>query len=165
MLIQIPLWEAAHREVTQEHPAMPPQIRRYQIIRRLIDRHITDLIETSAERLQQLGIHTSDDVRAAPESAIAFSDPLQTQRQPLRRFLFGQLYRHYRVVRMSDKAHRFVRDLFIVYRAKPEQLPPSTQRRIATDGLERSVCDYIAGMTDRYALEEHQKLFDPYTRV
>jgi dGTPase len=75
------------------------------------------------------------------------------------------MYRHYRVVRMGDKAGRILRDLFQSYVGEPLQLPPRHQRRIEADGLQRVVCDYIAGMTDRFALDEHRKLFDPLVRV
>jgi dGTPase len=75
------------------------------------------------------------------------------------------MYRHYRVVRMGDKAGRILRDLFQTFSAEPLQLPPRYQERIEQDGLHRVVCDYIAGMTDRFALDEHRKLFDPLVRV
>lgn len=165
MLLDIPLWQEMHQQMGKGSAEMSPSIRKYQIIRRLIDKHITDMIVTSQDRLLRFNIRTLEDVLVASEPIVAFSHSLQEQHRPLRQFLFDHLYRHYRIVRMSDKAHRFVRDLFNMYRAKPEQLPPSARRRVEQDGLERSICDYIAGMTDRYALEEHQKLFDPYTRV
>ena len=75
------------------------------------------------------------------------------------------LYRHYRVVRMAEKAKRVVRELFNGYTSNPKQLPPHFSARIEDEGLERVVCDYIAGMTDRFALDEHRKLFDPHVRV
>jgi dGTPase len=83
----------------------------------------------------------------------------------LKDFLLANMYRHYRVVRMGDKAGRILRDLFHTYTAEPLQLPPRYQRRIEKDGLHRVVCDYMAGMTDRFALDEHRKLFDPLVRV
>jgi dGTPase len=83
----------------------------------------------------------------------------------LKEFLFANLYRHYRVVRMGDKASRIVRDLFHSFVAEPRQLPPRFQEDIERDGVHRVVCDYIAGMTDRFALDEHRKLFDPRVRV
>ena len=86
-------------------------------------------------------------------------------RKPLRAFLMDRLYHHYRVVRMSTKAKRFIQGLFKVYVANPKQLPEIVQARIACDGVRRAVCDYIAGMTDRYALDEYKKLFDPYEKV
>jgi dGTPase len=75
------------------------------------------------------------------------------------------MYRHYRVVRMSAKASRVLRDLFGSYVAEPRQLPPHQQEQLAREGVERVVCDYIAGMTDRFAVDEHRKLFDPRVRV
>jgi dGTPase len=76
-----------------------------------------------------------------------------------------KLYHHYRVVRMSNKAKRFIGELFKVYLYKPGGLPPQIQKRISIDGTRRTVCDYIAAMTDRYALDEYKKLFDPYEKV
>ena len=83
----------------------------------------------------------------------------------LRASLFENLYRHYRVVRMAEKAKRVIRDLFSAYVANPGQLPPHVSTRLDDDGLERVVCDYIAGMTDRFALDEHKRLFDPHVRL
>jgi dGTPase len=83
----------------------------------------------------------------------------------LKEFLLNNMYRHYRVVRMGDKAGRMLRDLFHSYTSEPLQLPPRFQARIQKDGLHRVVCDYIAGMTDRFALDEHRKLFDPLVSV
>ena len=83
----------------------------------------------------------------------------------LRVFLKARLYRHYRVVRMSDKARRFLRALFEVYLSKPEQLPPGSQKRLKKDGPHRVVCDYLAGMTDRYAQDEYRRFFEPFERV
>jgi len=77
----------------------------------------------------------------------------------------GNLYKNFRVIRMSDKARRFITGLFKVYLEKPEQLPPSDQKKIGKIGRYGVICDYIAGMTDRYALDEYKKLFDPYERV
>jgi dGTPase len=76
-----------------------------------------------------------------------------------------KLYNHYRVVRMSNKAKRFIEQLFRVYIDKPQALPMHIQKRISIDGAKRAICDYIAGMTDRYALDEYKKLFDPYEKV
>ncbi|HTL69817.1 MAG TPA: deoxyguanosinetriphosphate triphosphohydrolase, partial [Candidatus Eisenbacteria bacterium] len=86
-------------------------------------------------------------------------------RQELRDFLKAKLYRHYRVVRMSDKARRFIRALFEVYVSRPQQLPPGSQKRLKAEGVERVVCDYIAGMTDRYAQDEYRKFFEPFEKV
>jgi dGTPase len=84
---------------------------------------------------------------------------------PFRTFLMEKLYHHYRVMRMSNKAKRFIKELFKIYLEQPQQLPLHIQKRIKIDGVERVVCDYIAGMTDRFALDEYKKLFDPYEKV
>jgi dGTPase len=82
----------------------------------------------------------------------------------LKGFLYEQLYRHFRVARMSAKAHRYLEQLFEAYVKEPAQLPFEVQRRIERRGLHRAIADYLAGMTDRYALQEWQRLFDPFTR-
>ena len=89
----------------------------------------------------------------------------RTRASRLKQFLFENLYRHYRVVRMAEKAKRVIGDLFAGYVANPRQLPPHVSTRIDDDGLDRVVCDYIAGMTDRFALDEHKRLFDPHVRL
>ena len=96
---------------------------------------------------------------------VAYSPEMAEGVRELKDFLYKNMYRHYRVVRMGDKAGRILRDLFESYIAEPLQLPPQYQDRIAQDGRHRVVCDYIAGMTDRFALDEHRKLFDPLVRV
>jgi dGTPase len=90
---------------------------------------------------------------------------MQALRGPMRKFLVENLYRHYRVVRMSSKASRFITSLYDVYLDKTDQLPPTTQSRLKKEEKHRVVCDYIAGMTDRYALDEYKKFFEPYERV
>jgi dGTPase len=94
-------------------------------------------------------------------NAIGYSEEIQRRNRELKDFLYKNLYRHYRVVRMQVKAERLISDLFNAYRSEPSMLPTSAQKIIDKRGLERTVCDYIAGMTDRYAIEEHQKLFNP----
>jgi dGTPase len=90
---------------------------------------------------------------------------MEQRSSELKSFLLEHLYRHYRVVRMAEKARRIIQDLFRVYMETPQQMPPNFYARLATEGPARVVCDYIAGMTDRYALDEHRKLFDPHARV
>ncbi|MBI3324120.1 MAG: deoxyguanosinetriphosphate triphosphohydrolase [Candidatus Omnitrophica bacterium] len=160
------LWEQARAVVESRAPRLDPEIRKYQIIRELINRQITDLVQESTRRLAQRRIGSVDDVRRCPERLIGFSDQMQRLRQPLKSFLWDNLYHHYRVVRMADKARRLLGELFELYVRKPEQLPNTTRSRIARgEDAHRVVCDYLAGMTDRYCLEEHRKLFDPFERV
>ena len=105
-------------------------------------------------------------MRTCSERLVTFSDDMRKLRIPLKGLLWNQFYHHYRVARMADKAKRFIGELFHLYLKKPEQLPNTTRSRI-TRGEDpyRVVCDYLAGMTDRYCLEEYKKLFDPFERV
>ena len=96
---------------------------------------------------------------------MTYSPEMAERVRELKDFLFRAMYRHYRVVRMGGKAARLLRDLFDSYVSEPMQLPPHYQEQIARDGVHRVVCDYIAGMTDRFAVDEHRKLFDPRVRV
>jgi dGTPase len=142
-----------------------PQIRKLQVIRGLINLEVTDLVHTSLKNIAANRIRRSQDAMALERFTVAFSPELQKKRVELRRFLMAKLYRHYRVVRMSDKARRFLRALFEVYLSKPEQLPPGSQKRLKADGKHRVVCDYLAGMTDRYAQDEYRRFFEPFERV
>ncbi len=159
------LWDEVYNEVINAYPDIPDGIRKYQMIRSLINRQITDLIAESERRIKASGIQSSEEVREIPEKLVAFSKSMQEKRMPLKDFLLKNLYQHYRVVRMADKAQRFIRELFNVYLSKPEQLPPTVALRIKGEDTHRIICDYIAGMTDRYALDEYKKLFEPYERV
>lgn len=164
-LKKVPLWREVHREITKAFPAIGPELRKYQIIRRLMDRQVTDLLQESIQRIRRLAIRRSQDALERPERVIDFSDSLKKLREPLKIFLNEELYHHYKVVRMADKAHRFLTALFEVYLRKPEQLPHTSRRRLETEDRYRVICDYIAGMTDRYALDEYKKLFHPFERV
>ncbi|MBI3331213.1 MAG: deoxyguanosinetriphosphate triphosphohydrolase [Candidatus Omnitrophica bacterium] len=165
-LASVELWRRACDAVDAQGARLDPEVRRYQIVRRLINGQITNLVQATTEQLARLGIASVEDVRACPERLVVFSEELQALRAPLKRLLWTQLYHHYRVVRMADKAKRFITELFHLYLKKPEQLPNTTRSRIARgEDPHRVVCDYIAGMTDRYCLEEYKKLFDPFERV
>jgi dGTPase len=136
-----------------------PHIARHQVVRRIIDRCTRDLMETTLANLEAAGVRSTEDVRRAGRRLVGYSAPMAAQVRELKDFLFRNMYRHYRVVRMGDKAGRILRDLYHSYVGEPLQLPPHYQERIAQDGLERVVCDYIAGMTDREAVQEYRRLF------
>jgi dGTPase len=159
------LWEDIRREISRDFASLEPAKRKYLIIRSLINLQVTDLIRQAEENIKKLKIKSCSDVKKIDKKVVTFSKNMLNLRSPLRDFLMTKLYRHYRVVRMSIKAKRFIQELFGAYAANPRQLPPEAQRRIALDGVKRAVCDYIAGMTDRYALDEYKKLFDPYEKV
>jgi dGTPase len=140
---------------------------RGRAIRRLIGAEITDAITTTAENLAARGAQTPDDVRAAGQNVAVFSPEMAAMNRELKDFLMQNFYRGPRLVRMSAKAHRLLSELFAAYLAEPLQLPREIQERIRSgvEPAERVICDYIAGMTDRFAIGEYKKLFDPDERV
>jgi dGTPase len=141
------------------------RIVRHHVVRWIIERCVRDLIETTQANLGGAGVRSVEDVRKAGRRLVGYSPPVGAEVAELKEFLLRNMYRHYRVVRMGDKAGRILRDLFLSYVDEPRQLPPHFQEQIERDGVHRVVCDYIAGMTDRFAVEEHQRLFDPTVRV
>lgn len=140
---------------------------RARIIRKVIGALVTDSTTTTAIRLDDLRIDSVDALRSLGENIAGFSPEMKGMNDQLKAFLLQNFYRHWRVHRMAAKAQRILRDLFSVYCDDPRQLPPDRQRRLDSqaDSPQRVICDYIAGMTDRYAIQEHKKLFDPETRV
>jgi dGTPase len=157
------LFREAHDEVLAQ--GADERIMRHQVVRRIINRCIRDLLESTQRRIEDSGVQSVDDVRRAGGRLVVYSDDMAARVRELKEFLLKNMYRHYRVARMGDKAGRILRDLFESFVAEPLQLPPHYQERIQRDGVHRVVCDYIAGMTDRFALDEHRKLFDPLVRV
>ena len=129
----------------------------HETVRRMIDTLVTDLIRQSTANVRDLAPESVEDIRRAP-SLIRFSDRIQREQAELKRFLHINLYRHYRVSRMSSKARRIISDLFEAFLAEPGLLPPEFQARAQQD-RPRAIADYIAGMTDRYAIVEHRRLF------
>jgi dGTPase len=123
-------------------------------------------VEETSRQLAQNRVNSADDVRDLGIRIVRFSDELGAKNRALKSFLLKEFYRHYRMVRMSQKAQRMIGELFHAYLNTPAQLPFSVSDRACEAGdLPCIICDYIAGMTDRYAVEEYQKLFDPAVRV
>ena len=163
-LESLSLWREA-KKTLRGMKITNPEVRKYQAIRSLINRAVTDLVQESLKNIAGHKIRTSRQATQKTRFMIAFSPGLTKKREELRSFLKAKLYRHYRVVRMSDKARRFLRALFEVYLSRPEQLPPGSQKRLKVEGPHRVICDYLAGMTDRYAQSEYKKFFEPFERV
>lgn len=140
---------------------------RHRFIRRLVGQEIDDVLQATTANLTRNNIHSMAELRAFPVNVATYSEGKIALNKQLKRFLFDNFYRNYRVVRMAVKAERLLRALFDAYTSEPRQLPPEIQARIHAENLsvERVVCDYLAGMTDRYAIQEHNRLFDPEERV
>jgi dGTPase len=164
-LMEVRLWRNINEQITEKYAKIKGRVKKYQVIRSLINMQVTDLIRQTEENIGRFKLKNYLDAKELGQKTVCFSRQMAELRKPLRAFLMERLYHHYRVVRMSNKAKRFIEELFLDYLSKPEQLPFDTQNRIPRDGLRRVVCDYIAGMTDRSALDEHKKLFDPYEKV
>jgi len=135
------------------------------LIRRLIGLEVGDVVQATDQRLVAAGVKSIEDLQTLDRNVIGFGDELKRINRGLKDFLYNRIYRHYRVTRMQTKADRLLSELFHAYVAEPRTLPESARLRIETEGLPRAVCDYIAGMTDRFALDEHAKMFDPNVRV
>jgi dGTPase len=164
-LFEIGLWKRTGMEIKKLFPNIKTEIANYQIVKSLINKQVTNLVIHTEKNIKRFKVKSVKDVRKIPHKLVSFSKEIDEARKPLREFLVKNLYQHYRVVRMSIKAYRFINDLFAVYLDKPEQLPPTTHSRLKKEDLHRVICDYIAGMTDRYALDEYKRLFEPYERV
>jgi dGTPase len=160
MLEGITLWEIVLESLRLQSTQID-ELNRHRIIRRLIGLEISDMVKTTDHRLRESGAKTVEDLQKLDFNVACFSEDMHRRNRKLKDFLYANLYRHPRVIRMQTKADRVITDIFQVYQREPALLPHHIQKRIDQIGLERTICDYIAGMTDRYAIEEHRKLLDP----
>ncbi|MFQ5667059.1 MAG: deoxyguanosinetriphosphate triphosphohydrolase [Candidatus Binatia bacterium] len=165
-LREVTLWREIFGRISAQHPDAEFRIWRYQVQRALINELVTDLITTVTARLRALQADGVEAIREHGQPLAAFSPAVDAKRLELKAFLMENLYRHYRVMRMAVKAQKIMADLFHAYMQEPAQLPPHITARWKT-GVDRArvIADYIAGMTDRFAVDEYRKLFDPDERV
>lgn len=159
------LWRDALAVVKLGPDATDPQERRYRAVKSLIDRLVTDVVTTTLANLRASGVQSADDVRRCDQPLVGYSSEIGAQAASLKGFLYRQVYYHYQVVRMKEKARRLISELFNAYLEQPDQLPDHVQRRLDSVPAPRAICDYIAGMTDRYAVDEHRKLFEIDVRL
>lgn len=163
-----PLWQLVMDSLGEpHHPAKLDTLLRARIIRRLVGIEMTGAIQHTLDQIETHDIDSVEALRAVGRSLAGFSPELAAANAVQKRYLFDHFYHSYRVMRMAAKAERILTHLFEAYIQEPRQLPPSTMQKVETsgDGLQRVVCDYLAGMTDRYAIQEYQRLFDPEERV
>ncbi|GAB4467196.1 MAG: deoxyguanosinetriphosphate triphosphohydrolase [Burkholderiaceae bacterium] len=154
---EVPIFARHVRDVRERYPALAERRLIHETVRRMINTLIIDLIEETRRRIAAVEPDSVDAVRAAPP-LIAFSEPVRREADELKRFLGDHLYRHYRVMRMASKARRIVGELFEAFMDDPRLLPPDHRARAERD-RPRAIADYVAGMTDRYAIKEHRRLF------
>jgi len=155
---QVDLFARLRRQVEQQYPGLQGRRALYETIRLMITAMTADLVETSARLIADANPRSIDDVRAAPP-LIRFSDTMRAETTALKRFLYANLYRHFQVNRMRVKASRIVRELFDAFLADPVLLPNDYQVQDDPMRQARKIADYIAGMTDRYAIREHRRIF------
>jgi dGTPase len=149
---------ATHLEaVNAAYPRLDGRRAVHETVRSMIGTLVTDLIRQTELNIHAESVQSLDDIRAAPTLA-AFSSELLEQQRELKTFLHKNLYRHYRVMRMSTKARRIINELFMAFMSDSRLLPPQFQRQAEIDQA-RAVADYVAGMTDRYAIKEYRRLF------
>jgi len=160
MLEGISLWEILTDQIKWRGPDLE-DIARHKLIRQLIGMEVTDLVTATDTKLKDSGAKSPLDIQKLSYNVIGFSEEMSRRNRELKDFLYNKMYRHFRVVRMQVKAEQLIEDIFKAYCEEPATLPEKFQAFVDKRGLERTVCDYIAGMTDRYAIEEHQKLFNP----
>jgi dGTPase len=156
-LMEVRLFARHHDEVKARYPALNGRRVVTETVRRIINTLIVDLVATTRVNIESSGVAGIADVRAAAPLA-AFSPELLDENRALKRFLHRHLYRHYKVARMSAKASRIITDLYTAFTGDARLLPPEHQARESLEGA-RAVADYIAGMTDRYAIREHRRIF------
>lgn len=160
ILSGVALWEILSETYNWHGPALD-DMERHRMIRHLVGIMVTDMVKATDGRLKTSKVNSAVDIQKLKNNVVGYSEEMQRRNRELKDLLYAKLYRHYRVVRMQVKAERIISDLFHAYQAERTMLPGHVQFFIEKRGLERTICDYIAGMTDRYAIEEHQKLFNP----
>ena len=162
-LAGLELWETVRESIGWQGESLD-ELTRHRLIRRLIGMEVDDIVRSTDERLRAAKVDSVETLQRLGHNVVGWSEALAARNKQLKRFLYENMYRHYRVARMQVKAERILTELFQGYLGEPAMLPKDVQKRAESMGdLPRAVCDYVAGMTDRFALDEHAKLFDPHT--
>lgn len=163
-VIKLEIWEIAKELYARPLPESKKSAAR-EIIRTIINLLVTDLINSTVKNINDNNISSYQDVKKSPVKLAGFSSEISKANNELKKFLRKNMYQHYRVTRMSLKSQKVINELFHIYTEHPDTLPERYAEEIEQHGLIRTVTDFIAGMTDRFALEEYKKLTDPFIRV
>ncbi len=158
---EVEAWRQAARRVTRQFGQLPDESRRYYIIRCIIDDEVKDVVETSEAAIRMAGVKSADEVRLQAKRLICYSPGRRLLNLELRKFLYHNLYYNPEVHEPNRRAVRMLKELFAHFMAHPQQIGEQFRKRARIDGWSRAVCDYLAGMTDRFAILEHQRLFGP----
>lgn len=161
----VPLYGRFFEEVKKQYPGLPLRRAQKEVVRRLIGYLVDDLVTTSSQKINAQTLNTVDDVRNLHHPLIGFSEEGITQMRDLKGYLMHSLYKHYQVLRVMNKSSRVIQKLFSQFTSYPELLPPNFYEKAVDGGVQRTAADYIAGMTDRYALKEYERIFNPSYEV
>ncbi len=164
-LEKVELWKEHFKKGSLNEASVPEKIRIRQGIKAIINAYVTDLVVQVETNLKDAGIKDLADVRTSKQKLVTYSRTFDAKNRELKAFLREQMYKHHHVERMADKARRILEGLFTTYLKNQKILAPEIREGMKKEGPERVICDYIAGMTDRFALEEYKKLFDPTEKV
>ncbi|MCK5833816.1 deoxyguanosinetriphosphate triphosphohydrolase [bacterium] len=162
---ELPLWKKLSDEIRAQYKSIHPEMLRKQVIRKLIDLEVTDAVIETDKRISEFAPGSPKDVRELEEKLAVHSEEIILQNELLNTYLLNKLYRHYKVLRMSMKARMVIEALFKVYIEEPNQLPEGSREKLDNEDTRIVVADYIAGMTDRFAMNEYKKLFDPFEKL
>lgn len=155
----VQMWAYAARLVKKEHGKLPDECRRYFTIRTIIDLQVTDVVRTTERLIQESGVKSADDVRLFPKVLVRYSPERRKLNIELRKYLYKYLYFAPAVNEPHLRAKQLLRDLFAYYVKYPSEIGEHARQRIRKMGIHRAICDYLAGMTDRYVMQEHQRIF------
>ncbi|QPJ66790.1 MAG: deoxyguanosinetriphosphate triphosphohydrolase [Candidatus Nitrohelix vancouverensis] len=158
---RLALWRDAEKIIKKQYANLDDKLKKYQAVRNIINTLATDLIKTTSSRLKRMGIQSADEARSCKKQLASFSSEVEEKNKELKKFLYNNMYRHRRVQRMEFKADLHLTKIFEAYMKSPKLLPEPALKAERHGPLERRICDYISGMTDRYAIEEYKKLYMP----
>ena len=167
-LHSLPLLGDIITDIQKRYPSISIQRQSHEIIRRMISLMVSDLLRTTQAHIAKANVNSADEVRALNNALAAFSPELSEAYRVIKAYLFDNMYRHYKINRMTSKAGRVLKELFEFFLKEPQCLPTMWQAQtIGADANKtaETVADYIAGMTDRFALEEHARIFNPAVKT
>jgi dGTPase len=162
---EVPLFARLYEEVERLYPAAPEKLKFNETLKRVLDRLVSDLIAQTRNAIADAGVKTVDDVRRFPERLCGFSPEADAERRQIKEFLYKNVYFSPALQRDKKQAEQVIAEMFAFFMKSPEELPESYQEKMRQEPLYRIVCDYVAGMTDPFVMEQHRKFFGPKKRV
>lgn len=163
-LQEVTLWRENEKSLDQQYPGLDFEMKKYQVVRRIINDLVTDFRKTTQKNIIKHGVQSADDVRSCEKRVAGFSPKVSAKNKELKQFLYVNMYQHRHVRRTEFKAELYLTELFKAYKKIPELLPEALLKKNGHGSLERRICDYVSGMTDRSSISEYKNLFSPDTK-